>query len=89
MLRELAGEPFIFVRRPGAPGMYGDLIEACHAMGFALLTGCMIASYTVVDKLAVAAFLVPPLLQEDSPAMASTMDVAHWTSAGCAMPQVL
>jgi drug/metabolite transporter (DMT)-like permease len=31
------------------------------AVGFALLTGCMIASYTVVDKLAVAAWLVPPL----------------------------
>jgi drug/metabolite transporter (DMT)-like permease len=31
------------------------------AVGFALLTGCMIASYTVVDKLAVAAYLVPPL----------------------------
>jgi drug/metabolite transporter (DMT)-like permease len=32
--------------------------------GLALLTGCMIASYTVVDKLAVAAFLVPPLVQD-------------------------
>jgi len=34
-LRDLAGDPFILVRRPGAPGMYGDLIEACHAKGFA------------------------------------------------------
>ena len=34
------------------------------AVGFALLTGCMIASYTVVDKLAVAAFVVPPLVQD-------------------------
>jgi uncharacterized membrane protein len=34
------------------------------AVGFALLTGCMIASYTVVDKLAVAAFLVPPLVHD-------------------------
>jgi drug/metabolite transporter (DMT)-like permease len=34
------------------------------AVVFALLTGCMIASYTVVDKLAVAAFFVPPLLQD-------------------------
>jgi drug/metabolite transporter (DMT)-like permease len=34
------------------------------AVGFALLTGCMIASYTVVDKIAVAAYLVPPLLQD-------------------------
>ena len=34
------------------------------AVGFALLTGGMIASYTVVDKIAVAAYLVPPLLQD-------------------------
>jgi drug/metabolite transporter (DMT)-like permease len=34
------------------------------AVGFALLTGCMIASYTVVDKLAVAAYVIPPLLQD-------------------------
>lgn len=34
------------------------------AVVYALLTGCMIASYTVVDKIAVAAFLVPPILQD-------------------------
>ncbi len=34
-LRDLANESFILVRRPGAPGMYGDLIEACHRAGFA------------------------------------------------------
>lgn len=34
-LAELAGEPFILVRRPGAPGMYGDLLRACHKAGFA------------------------------------------------------
>ncbi len=34
------------------------------AVGFALLTGAMIASYTMVDKVAVAAFLIPPLLQD-------------------------
>jgi DNA-binding transcriptional LysR family regulator len=34
-LRDLAKEGFILVRRPGAPGMYGDLIEACHRAGFA------------------------------------------------------
>lgn len=33
-LRDLASESFILVRRPGAPGMYGDLIEACRRMGF-------------------------------------------------------
>jgi len=34
------------------------------AAGFALLTGCMIASYTLIDKIAVAAYLVPPILQD-------------------------
>ena len=34
------------------------------AVGFALLTGAMIAAYTVVDKIAVAAYLVPPILQD-------------------------
>ena len=34
------------------------------AVAFALLTGCTIASYSVVDKLAVAAFFVPPLVHD-------------------------
>src|SRR5690349_8239795 len=34
------------------------------AIAFALLTGCMIASYTLVDKLAVAVWLIPPLVQD-------------------------
>ena len=33
-LKSLAGESFIFVRRPGAPGMYADFIRACEAAGF-------------------------------------------------------
>src|SRR3989442_11988577 len=37
---------------------------AMRGVAFALLTGCMIASYTVVDKQAVSAFLVSPLLQD-------------------------
>ena len=35
-----------------------------HAVGFALLTGCTIAAYSVVDKLAVSAWLIPPLVQD-------------------------
>ncbi len=35
-----------------------------HAVGFALLTGGMIASYTIIDKIAVAAWLIPPLVQD-------------------------
>ena len=33
-LRELAGERFILVRRPGAPGIYENVILACRAAGF-------------------------------------------------------
>lgn len=49
----LAGNPFAWHR--------GD---ARHAVGFALLTGCMIATYTVWDKASVAAFLIPPLVYD-------------------------
>lgn len=38
--------------------------EARHAVGFALLTGCMIAGYTVWDKASVAKWLVPPLVYD-------------------------
>jgi DNA-binding transcriptional LysR family regulator len=34
-LKALQAEPFIFVRRPGAPGMYADFIRACEQAGFA------------------------------------------------------
>jgi drug/metabolite transporter (DMT)-like permease len=34
---------------------------ARHAVGFALLTGCMIATYTIWDKSNVAVWLIPPL----------------------------
>lgn len=37
---------------------------ARRAMGFALLTGCTIAGYTVWDKASVAGWLVPPLLYD-------------------------
>jgi len=32
-LRELASEPLVLVRRPGAPGMYADLLAACDKAG--------------------------------------------------------
>ena len=38
--------------------------EARHAVGFALLTGCMIAAYTLWDKVSVATWLIPPLLYD-------------------------
>lgn len=51
----------------GAVFLTGNLARlrergSLFAVVYALLTGCMIASYTVVDKLAVAAFVVPPIL---------------------------
>jgi uncharacterized membrane protein len=47
----LTGNPFAWHRS-----------EARHALGFALLTGCMISTYTVWDKASVAQWLIPPLL---------------------------
>jgi uncharacterized membrane protein len=38
--------------------------EARHAVGFALLTGCVIAAYTIFDKASVATWLIPPLLYD-------------------------
>jgi len=38
--------------------------DARHAVGFALLTGFMIATYTIWDKASVASFLIPPLLYD-------------------------
>ena len=37
---------------------------AARGIAFALLTGCMIALYTLVDKQAVAVILIPPVLQD-------------------------
>lgn len=45
----------------GNPAKFADQ-RARRSAGFALLTGAMIAAYTVWDKQAVAAFLIPPLL---------------------------
>lgn len=52
----LAGNPFA-ARKAGGH-------DPRHAMGFALLTGCMIASYTVWDKASMATWLIPPLLYD-------------------------
>jgi drug/metabolite transporter (DMT)-like permease len=49
----LTGNPFAWHRS-----------EARHAVGFALLTGCMIATYTIWDKASVATWLIPPLVYD-------------------------
>jgi DNA-binding transcriptional LysR family regulator len=33
-IQAMRNEPFILVRRPGAPGMYANLLRACEAAGF-------------------------------------------------------
>ena len=38
--------------------------EARHAVGFALLTGCTIAVYTIWDKASVASWMIPPLVYD-------------------------
>ncbi len=38
--------------------------QASRALGFALLTGCTIATYTIWDKASVAGWLVPPLIYD-------------------------
>src|SRR5688500_3945773 len=43
-LRELASRPFILVRRPGAPGMYGDLLAACEAAGITPQVGAEVGN---------------------------------------------
>jgi drug/metabolite transporter (DMT)-like permease len=62
----LAGNPF---RRPSprpSPKGEGERQGADPrvAIGFALLTGCMIATYTIWDKSSVATWLIPPLLYD-------------------------
>ncbi len=62
----LTGNPFR--PRPPANGLPGQASsprgEGGSAVGFALLTGCMIATYTIWDKASVATWLIPPLLYD-------------------------
>ena len=59
----LAGNPFTWHKSRGSPLQRGDP-DSRHAVGFALLTGCLIAVYTIWDKTSVATFLIPPLLYD-------------------------
>ena len=83
----LAGALLIASGAVGLTGNWRDLRASgnLHAVGFALLTGAAIASYTVVDKLAVAAFMVPPLLQEASRAAQATSQLRSQTTEGLAL----
>jgi len=56
----VVGGAFVLVANPAKLREPGAL----RGIAFALLTGCMIASYTVVDKQAVSVALIPPVLQD-------------------------
>lgn len=58
----LTGNPLARGRR-GGPAQGGGQ-DPRQAVGFALLTGCAIAAYTVWDKAGVALWLIPPLLYD-------------------------
>jgi DNA-binding transcriptional LysR family regulator len=51
-LKSLEHEPFILVRRPGAPGLYAEFIKACGRAGFtpavATEVGSMVTNLTLV-----------------------------------------
>ena len=59
----LAGNPLAWLRNRAATRLPG-VADPRRAIGFALLTGCMIATYTVFDKASVATWLIPPLLYD-------------------------
>jgi drug/metabolite transporter (DMT)-like permease len=57
----LTGNPLGWFRPSPRPSPKG---EGGNPVAFALLTGCMIAIYTLWDKASVAAFLIPPLVYD-------------------------
>jgi drug/metabolite transporter (DMT)-like permease len=53
--------------------------QSSQGIGFALLCGCMIASYTVWDKQAVAVFLIPPIIFDWAANVARVFMLAPYT----------
>jgi len=65
-LRELAKESFLLVRRPGAPGLYADLVAACRRAGFEPTIGAEIPSMPINVMLVAAGMgisVVPASMQ--------------------------
>ncbi len=56
----VVGGAFFLAASPGRLREVG----ASRGIAFAVLTGCMIAAYTLVDKQAVSVALIPPILQD-------------------------
>jgi drug/metabolite transporter (DMT)-like permease len=52
----------VFVLTSGPQGARKSTVNARWAVGYGILTGVMIAAYTLWDKQAVSAFRIPPLI---------------------------
>lgn len=68
----------------GNPAKLADP-AARKAAGFALMTGSLIAAYTVWDKQAVAAFLIPPIIFDwtvNLSRVAVLVPLTHWRDRG-------
>ena len=66
-LRALAGERLILVRRHAAPGMYGNVVEACHKAGFEPLIVAEVEQMLISMNLVAAGVgisLVPASIRE-------------------------
>ena len=66
-LRALARERFILVRRHAAPGMYGNVLEACHRAGFTPLVVAEVEQMLIGINLVAAGVgisLVPASIRE-------------------------
>jgi DNA-binding transcriptional LysR family regulator len=66
-LRALAGERMILVRRHAAPGMYSNVIEACHKAGFEPLVSAEVEQMLISINLVAAGAgvaLVPASIRE-------------------------
>jgi DNA-binding transcriptional LysR family regulator len=66
-LRALAGERLILVRRHAAPGMYGNVIDACHKAGFEPLIVAEVEQMLISINLVAAGVgisLVPASMRE-------------------------
>jgi DNA-binding transcriptional LysR family regulator len=79
-LRSLANEPFILVRRPGAPGMYANLIAACNQIGFSPRVVAQVA-HMLTNIMLVAAgvgvSVVPASMRESHKESVAYRPLAH------------
>ena len=91
-LRALAGERLILVRRHAAPGMYGNVVDACHKAGFEPLIVAEVEQMLISMNLVAAGVgisLVPASIREirqegivycpvlDAPSLVAPLTLVH------------